>query len=135
MFSDFFLNPLFPRAIVLGIFGGIALILTIIYSRRGPHVYISYAAMAVVMALLVARHETLSFGAKSTAAFAAFLVATALASFAVAVQGERHREELRRQKRLAPDSPGLSTWGQVWRLGSVMLAGLAAAIGIVFVAS
>ena len=135
MISELFLNPLLPRAIVLGVFGGIALILTITYSRRGPLVYISYAAMAVAMALLVARHATLSFSVKTTAAFAAFFVATLLASFAVAVLGERQRERLRREKRLALDSPGLSTWGQLWRLGSVMLAGLVGAMGIVFMAS
>ena len=135
MLSDLLLNPLFPRAIVLGIFGGIALILTISYSRRGPLVYLSYAAMAMAMALLVARHAELSFSVKVTASFAAFFMATLLASFAVAVHGGRHREQLRRQGRLAPDSPGLSTWGQLWRLGSVMMAGLVVAMGIAFIAS
>ena len=36
MLVDFIQNPAFPRAIVLGLFGGIGLALTAVYSRRGP---------------------------------------------------------------------------------------------------
>ena len=32
-------NPAFPRALVIGLFGGAGLALTALYSRRGPLIY------------------------------------------------------------------------------------------------
>ena len=135
MFSEIFINPLLPRALVLGAFAGIALILTISFSRQGPLVFIPYAALALAMAFLMVRHDTFSFGARTIASFSAFVVATLFAYCAAAILGARARERLRRKGRLGDDRSRLSPWGRAWRMGALGLAGLVAAVGIVFVAA
>src|SRR3954463_6287512 len=72
---DIIQNPAFPRAIVLGLFGGIGLALTATYSRRGPLIYPVYAAVLAAPTLLLARYASLPYDARVVAALAGFCAA------------------------------------------------------------
>jgi hypothetical protein len=52
--TDLIADPLVVRAAAVGAFGGVGLALTSIYSRRGPLIFPGYAALLVVLALLLA---------------------------------------------------------------------------------
>ena len=45
MFPELLVNPALPRALAVGAFGGVGLVLTVVYSRRGPMIFVSYAAL------------------------------------------------------------------------------------------
>ncbi len=51
MVPELLINPALPRALVLGAFGGVGLVLTVVYSRRGPMIFLPYAALLVALAL------------------------------------------------------------------------------------
>jgi hypothetical protein len=63
---------------VLGAFGGVALVLVQVFSTRGPLIFFPYIALFVALAALVARHRSQGFRARAAAAFAAFVLATAI---------------------------------------------------------
>ena len=80
------------QAIVIGAFGGAGLVLTQLYSRRGPLIYPVYAAILVALALSLAHAGSLSFGARFAAAFAGMVVSTAITMAAIIIQSRRrHR--------------------------------------------
>jgi hypothetical protein len=59
------------RALVIGLFGGAALVLTNLYSRRGPLIYPVYAAILFTLGLSLSRATALGFGARLAATSAA----------------------------------------------------------------
>lgn len=74
---DFLANPAFPRAIVVGVFAGAALSFTIVYSRRGPMIFVPYAALLTALTFLLSRYADLSYASRFIAALSGFVVATA----------------------------------------------------------
>ena len=74
-------NPALPRAVVVGLFGGAGLSLTIVYSRRGPMIYVAYAALLVALALLLSRYAELTYFTRFVAALSGFAVACAAVAF------------------------------------------------------
>lgn len=130
-------NPAFPRALVLGLFGGAGLALTAIYSRRGPLIYPVYTALLAALALLLAHYSGISFAARFGAALAAFLVASAALYVTVGILGDHQRRRLVAEGRLpasALDSR-LSLWGHAWRLGFLLAVGMIASAGVAYIAS
>jgi drug/metabolite transporter superfamily protein YnfA len=127
-------SPALPRALVLGVFGGAGLVLTMIYSRRGPLIYPVYAALLAALALLLARYPSEPFGARFAAAFGGFLVATAMAYVAVSIRGGQEAQRLRREGRQMAQG-GVTPLGHLWRLGLVLGIGAAVSAGVAFVAA
>jgi hypothetical protein len=89
--TDIIQNPVFPRAIVLGLFGGIGLALTATYSRRGPLIYPVYAAVLASLTLLLSRYATLGFSVRLIAALAGFCAASAVLYAAVGILSKKNR--------------------------------------------
>ncbi|HSQ31455.1 MAG TPA: hypothetical protein VLN49_16480 [Gemmatimonadaceae bacterium] len=131
--KDLLANPLVLRAAVVGLFGGVGLSLTSIYSRRGPLIYPVYAALLPSLALLLARQSQSSFALRTTAAFVGFTVATLMSYITVGVLASRHREVFVAQGRLAPNSGGVSPLGHVWRWALLSGIGIIASAAIAFV--
>ena len=137
MVPELLTNPALPRALVLGALGDVGVVLTVVYSRRGPMIFLPYAALLATLALLLSRFGDLPYASRFVAAFTGFVIATIPAYAAVGVLGKRQRERLRREGRLfaEPPPPLVALWGRVWRLGFVLvLAGIASA-GVAFVAA
>ena len=83
----------FSQAIVIGVFGGAGLVLTQLYSRRGPLIYPVYAAIIVALAFSLSRATAMAFGERFLAAFAALMVSTTITMAATVIRGRRrHRE-------------------------------------------
>ncbi|MEX2177739.1 MAG: hypothetical protein WD801_03455 [Gemmatimonadaceae bacterium] len=122
--------PLLLRAGVVGILGGIGLVLTHIYSRRGPLIYPVYAALLVALALVAARFPLLSFGAYFGAVLAGMVVATGMAFVAVAVRARAARRALLASGR--PLVPGRAPW---WGLPLISVAIVGASAAVAFVVS
>ncbi len=137
MVPELLINPALPRALVLGAFGGVGLVLTVVYSRRGPMIFLPYAALLVALALLLSRFGDLPYASRFVAAFTGFVIATIPAYVAVGVLGKRQRERLRREGRLfaAPPPPLVALWGRVWRLGLVLVVAGIVSAGVAFVAA
>ncbi len=132
---ELLLNAAFPRAIVLGLLGGAALVLTVTYSRRGPMIYLPYAALLVAMGLLLSRYSQLPYTARFAAALAALLIATVPLYVAVAILSARGREELCREGRLPPHTEGSSMWARTLRVAFLLLLGVIASAGVAYVAA
>ena len=81
----------FFQAIVIGVFGGAGLVLTQLYSRRGPLIYPVYAAILIALALSLAHAGSVSFGARFVAALAGMVVSTAISMAAVVIASRRRR--------------------------------------------
>ena len=86
--------PLLTRAVVIGVLGGIGLILTQIFSRRGPLIFPVYASILAALAFVTARFPTVSYSAGFVAVLAGMLVATVIALTSVIVRARKHRERL-----------------------------------------
>jgi hypothetical protein len=121
-------HPAFVRAVVLGAFGGIGLVLTTMYSRRGPLMFPVYAAFLASLAVLLARYEDLAFPIRLSAALAGFVVAAAIHYVAVVISANRDR----RRMGITQNVPFL---GHLWRLSLLFTAGFIASAGVAFVAS
>jgi hypothetical protein len=130
-------NPAFPRAVVLGVFGGAGLALTTIYGRRGPLIYPAYAALLAALTLLLARYNGMSFGERFAAALAGFLVASAVLYVTAAILSDQQRRRLVAEGRLPASaiSARLPFWGHAWRLGFLLAVGAITSAGIAYVAS
>src|SRR5207245_10852586 len=96
MLHELLANPAFPRALAVGAFGAVGLVLTVVYSRRGPMIFVPYAALLAALTLLLSRFGQLPYAPRFAAAFAAFAIATVPVYVAVGVLGKRQRERLRR---------------------------------------
>ncbi|MEO8334107.1 MAG: hypothetical protein ABI664_03990 [bacterium] len=135
--QSLFLNPLMPRALVVGLFGGAGLVLTSLYSRRGPAIYPVYAAFLTLLAFELARYDYLSYAARFSAAACAFILASAALWVVSALRATRARRELILAGRLsaaALDNRRLLV-GHAWRLGALLLVGLLVSAGVAFVAA
>src|SRR5438552_6765195 len=112
-------NPLFLRAVVVGILGGTGLGLTVWFSRRGPLIFPVYAALLAALALLIARYPLIPYTARFAAALAGFLVANTLMYVVVGRHAARSRESLVKQGKLPPSALEYRTgvWGHAWRFG------------------
>ena len=71
------------HALVIGLFGGAALVLTMPYSRRGPLIYPVYAAILFTLGLSLSRATALGFGARLAITSAAIGLSTAISFVAV----------------------------------------------------
>ena len=67
------------QALVIGVFGGAGLVLTQLYSRRGPLIFPVYAAILAALALSLTRADSLAFSARFLAAFAGLAASTGIA--------------------------------------------------------
>jgi len=133
--SELLANALVPRAAVVGIFGGIGLALTSIYSRRGPMIYPVYAALLAALAALLARHSQLSFEIRMFSALVGFAVATAISYVVVAILARRQRQVLVLDGRVPPGARGVSLWGHVWRWTFLLSIGAALSAALAFVSA
>jgi hypothetical protein len=86
--------PAFLRAIVIGLFGGAALVLTQIYSRRGPMIFPVYAAILICLTLSLSRAQ-LRFIDGFIVTFIAIMLATAVSFVATLILAARARQRLR----------------------------------------
>jgi len=94
---------------VIGVFGGAGLVLTQLYSRRGPLIYPVYAAMLFVLALSLTRAAGLGFASRFLAALVGMLISTAIAMVGIGVFAEGTRRALLASGRpLAPG--GIPAW-------------------------
>lgn len=88
------LGPAMVRALAVGVAGGVALVLTMIYSRRGPMIYPVYGALIYCLALLLGRYPDLPFGPRILSAFTGLIIASLIAFFGVIVLGGQERRRL-----------------------------------------
>jgi len=132
MFPELLVNPALPRALAVGAFGGVGLVLTVVYSRRGPLIFVPYAALLAALTLLLSQFGQLPYAPRFAAAYAAFAMATVPVYVAVGVLGKRQRE-----RRLSAEPPPgrLSLWGHVWRIGFGIAVGGILSAGVAFVAA
>ena len=137
MSPELLLNPALPRALTVGAFGGAGLVLTVVYSRRGPMIFVPYGALLAALTLLLSRFSYLPYAPRFAAAFAGFAIATIPVYVAVGVLGKRQRERLRREGRLQAQetTSRMSLWGRVLRIGFVLVAGGIVGAGVEFVAA
>lgn len=126
--SGSILNQAFFQAIVIGTFGGAGLVLTMLYSRRGPLIYPVYAAILTALALSLARNGSLAFSARFFAAFAGMVVSTAIAMTATIVRGSRQRRAYVAAG--VPMGPGHIPW---WAAPLLLTLLLTASAGAAFV--
>ena len=129
------MNPLLPRALVLGIIGGAALVLTMVYSRRGPMILPVYAAILIALAFVAARYESVAYVPRLVAVFAAFCLASAELYVAAVILAGRERKRLVARGRL-PSSAlryRLSLGGHLWRVAALAGAGIVLSAVVAFV--
>src|SRR5436309_12839557 len=119
MFPELLANPALPRALAVGAFGGVGLVLTVVYSRRGPMIFVPYAALLAALTLLLSRFGQLPYAPRFAAAFAAFGIGTVPVYVAVGRCGKRQRESLRCEGCLSGEPPPLlfAVGDHVWRNG------------------
>ena len=122
--------PLLARAAVLGVIGGVALVLTLVFSRRGPLIFPVYAAILAALALLGARFPALRYPAHFSAVLTGMLVATGLAVVAVLIRGVRERRELIASGRQI--HPGGAPW---WGFPAIAAAIVASSAAVAFISS
>lgn len=130
-------NPALPRLGVLGLFGGIGLALTAIYSRRGPLIYPVYAAALAAMAAVLARYPTLPFVARWFAALVGFAAASAVLYVTVGWLAARQRVHLVAIGRLPENRlhTNLSVRDHAWRIAFLLAVGALASAGVAFVSA
>ena len=122
--------PFLARAAVLGVIGGVGLVLTQVFSRRGPLIFPVYAAILAALALLGARFPALPYQAHFSAVLTGMLVATALALVAVLVRGGRERRALIASGREI--RPGGVPW---WGFPAIAAALVASSAAVAFISS
>jgi hypothetical protein len=128
-------NPLLARALVVGIFGGIGLSLTSIYSRRGPMIYPVYAALLAALALLLARHSQTPYLVRASAALVGFATATFISYVTVGVLANRQRDALVAEGRLPRNAAGVSLLGHAGRWAFLLGAGAMVSAALAFISA
>jgi hypothetical protein len=130
-------NPLFPRAIVIGLFGAAGLALTALYSRRGPMIFPVYAAYLAALAVVSARFAALPFAVRFAALLVSFCIASAGLSVTADHVARRGRQRLVAEGRLptAALSYRVSFGGYVARAGFLVTIGAVVSAGVAFVAA
>lgn len=122
-------HPAFSRALTVGVFGGVGLVLLSMLSRRGPLVFPVYAAILASLAVLLARYPAMAFPLRLGCAFGGFTVAGVIHYISVGIAANRDR----RRRGAPPES--LSVAGHSWRLAFLLGTGLLASAGVAFIAS
>ena len=122
--------PVMLRALTIGAFGGAALVLTQMYSRRGPLIYPVYAGILGVLGLFLTRATNLGFGSRFLICLAALLVSTAMTFIATLVLAAKARaRHLALGGTLAPGRAPL------WGLPLVLVILTTASAGVAYVSS
>jgi len=129
------LSSVLSRALVVGAFGGVGLVLTAVNSRRGPLIYPVYAALLAALAVLLARYPAVPYAGRFGVALAGFAAASAPLYLATGVLAERERRRLRREGRLPAAAGGVPLAGHVWRVGFLLAVGAVVSAGVAFVAA
>ena len=122
--------PLLARAAVLGLIGGVGLMLTQVFSRRGPLIFPVYAAILAGLALLSVRFPALPYWAHFSAVLIGMYVATEVALITVLVRGRRERRAL-----IAAGHeihPGGAPW---WGFPAIAAAIVASSAAVAFISS
>ncbi|MGH7617138.1 MAG: hypothetical protein ACREPM_07925 [Gemmatimonadaceae bacterium] len=135
--SELLFNPAFPRALVIGAFGGAGLSLTALYSRRGPMIYPVYAAILAALAALLSRFPEQSYGARLVACLVGFMMASAALYVTVGIHARRRRLALIARGRLPASAANfrVSLGGHAWRIGFLLTIGTVASAGVAFIAA
>jgi len=120
--------PALSRGLVIGLFGGAGLVLTQLYSRRGPLIYPVYAAILFVLGLSLARTPSLDFTARLLIALGAVLLSTLMSLVATIIRGNRQRQRIRKSGRII--APG---GAPVWGFPLILVVLVAASAGVAFV--
>ena len=126
-------HPVFSRSVVLGLFGGIGLALTTMYSRCGALIFPVYAAFLAAVAVLLGRYADIVFHERLLAAMDAFVVAGSIHYVAVGVHANRERRLLHQRYPQIPLT--IPFMGHVWRLSVLFMVGLIVSVGVAFLAS
>ena len=116
-------KPAMPRALVVGAFGGTGLVLTVVYSRRGPMTYSVYAAVLAALALLSARYPAVRYPGRFGAALAGFAAASAPLYVAVGVLAARERRRRQSEGRLPASAARVPLVGHAWRAAFLLAVG------------
>jgi hypothetical protein len=129
------MNPLLLRALVVGMIGGAALVLTMAYSRRGPMILPVYAGLLIALAFIAARFETVAYMPRLVAVFAAFCLASAELYVAAVILAGRERKRLVARGRLPASAlrHRLPLGGHVWRVAALAGAGIVLSAVVAFV--
>jgi len=122
--------PLLSRSVVVGILGGAGLVLTHLYSRRGPLIYPVYAAILAALALVSARFDSLPYSAHFSAVLSGMFVATAIAFVEVMRSAKAARQRL-----IASGRPLVEGGAPWWGLPVVALAIVASSAAVAWIAS
>jgi hypothetical protein len=133
--TDLISNPLVARALVVGIFGGLGLSLTSIYSRRGPMILPVYAALLAALAFLLARHSQLPYAVRVTAALVGLATATLMLYITVGVLANRQRRALVADGQLPRSAGGVSLFGHVWLWTLLLGAGAIVSAALAFISA
>lgn len=133
--KDLIANPLVARAVVVGVFGGVGLSLTSIYSRRGPMIFPVYAAFLAALALLLGRHSYFPYEVRVAAALVGFATASLMLYVTVGVLANRQRDALVAQGRLPRNAGGVSLLGHVWRWAFLLGAGAIVSAALAFISA
>ena len=122
--------PLVTRTLVVGVFGGAGLVLTHLYTRRGPMIYPVYAAILLALGLVSARFSWLPYLAHLVGNLVAMFTASAILLVAVIHRSNIERARLRAAGRTLV--PGGAPW---WGFPSIFFAIVAASAGVAYLSS
>lgn len=122
--------PLIARGAVVGVLGGTGLVLTQIYSRRGPLIFPVYAAILAALGFVGVRFEELPFAAHFSAVLVGMVISTSFAFIAVLILGARERRELLASGR--PIAPGGAPW---WGFPVIGLAIVISSAAVAYLSS
>jgi hypothetical protein len=116
---------LFARALVVGTFGGVGLLLGYRFSRRGAIMFPIYGAILFVTSLVMAQFPGLSFVVRFGVVMLAMLVATVIAMAGVLYNVDQ--QERKRAERGLPPVEGRAPW---WSAPFVVASVAAASAGV-----
>jgi hypothetical protein len=119
------------RALVVGVFGGIGLALTVTYSRRGPLIYPVFAALLAALTLLLSRYAALPYSTRFAAALAGFLMACVPFYAAILVKRTRNQRWMAALPEATHRPPVVAHLGPA---GILMFAGAIVSAGVAFIA-
>jgi hypothetical protein len=122
------------RALVVGLFGGVGLVLLAVYSRRGPLVFPVYAAILAALAAVLSRDAALPYAARYAAALVGFVAASAPFFVATMHLAGRDRARLRAAGRLPAAARGPSPLGYAAAASFLLAIGAVVSAGVAFVA-
>ena len=127
MFSFPESNPVYIRALIVGVFGGLSLVLTHTFSRRGPLIFPVYAAILLVATLVTAQFPGLTFGTRFASVLLSLIVATACSLTEISYRAAR-RARARAQTGKPPLPNAAPGWGMPSVVGGLVAVSAGAAI-------